>query len=96
MSEERILQNEALFQRPASPQPASLEEVAIEPFEVIRLALASTEAANQRFPGYRLARLIVARLDLDEADTGACPYRAPVSPVGQSRTSIHQAMRSLG
>jgi hypothetical protein len=41
-----------------------------EPLEVIRLSLASVEAARERFPGYRLMRLVAARLELDEADIG--------------------------
>lgn len=39
-----------------------------EPLEVIWLSLASVEAARERFPGYRLTRLVAARLELDEAD----------------------------
>jgi hypothetical protein len=36
----------------------------------IRLSLASVEAARDRFPGYRLTRLVGARLDLDEVNIG--------------------------
>lgn len=41
-----------------------------EPLDVIRLSLASVDAARDRFPGYRLTRLVGARLDLDEVDIG--------------------------
>lgn len=46
------------FSRPESPLP--------EPLEVIRLSLASVDAAHERFPGYRLTRLVAARLELKQ------------------------------
>lgn len=39
-----------------------------EPLQVIRLSLEAAEAARESFPGYRLTRLVVARLDLDETE----------------------------
>lgn len=39
-----------------------------EPLDVIRLSFASVDAARDRFPGYRLARLVAARPELDEDD----------------------------
>lgn len=52
----------------ATSQPAGLGCDLPEPLEIIRLSLASVEAARSRFPGYRLTRLVAARLELDEAD----------------------------
>lgn len=40
------------------------------PIVVIEEAIASPDVARDRFPGYRLTRLIADRLDLDEADIG--------------------------
>ena len=53
----------AVFVRAA----ASVETLA-EPLEVILSSLIAPASASLRFPGYRLTRLVGARLDLDEAD----------------------------
>jgi hypothetical protein len=58
------------FPHAAISQPACSHESLAEPLEVIRLSLASVDAARERFPGYRLTRLVGARLDLDEIDIG--------------------------
>ncbi|WP_318911059.1 hypothetical protein [Shinella zoogloeoides] len=52
----------------ANSQPTGPGGDLPEPLEVIQLSLASVEAARERFPGYRLTRLVAARLELDEAD----------------------------
>ncbi|KSV81716.1 hypothetical protein N183_14485 [Sinorhizobium sp. Sb3] len=39
-----------------------------EPLQVIRLSIDSVDAARRQFPGYRLTRLVGARLELDEKD----------------------------
>lgn len=39
-----------------------------EPLQVIRLSIDSVGAARAQFPGYRLTRLVTARLKLDEND----------------------------
>ena len=44
-----------------------------EPLALIALALESAEIAKQRFPDYRLTRLVSARLDLDETDISRIP-----------------------
>lgn len=46
----------------------SLSENLAEPLEIIRSSLESAGAARERFPGYRLTRLVGARLELDDAD----------------------------
>lgn len=38
------------------------------PLQLIKLALNDCEAAKERFPDYRLTRLVVARFDLNERD----------------------------
>jgi hypothetical protein len=43
------------------------------PLEVISLALRSVAAAKERFPDYRLTRLVSARLELDEPDVAKLP-----------------------
>jgi len=53
----------------ASKRPAdSPTEILAEPLEVIRLSLDAVGAARERFPGYRLTRLVSTRLELDDAD----------------------------
>ena len=39
-----------------------------EPLQVIRLSIDSADAARRQYPGYRLTRLVGARLELDEKD----------------------------
>ncbi len=39
-----------------------------EPLQVIRLSIDSVDAARRQYPGYRLTRLVGARLELDEKD----------------------------
>lgn len=39
-----------------------------EPLSLIELALHAPEAAKQRYPNYRLTRLVASRLELDDAD----------------------------
>jgi hypothetical protein len=46
----------------------SPHEGVAKPLEVIRLALISAGAAREQFPGYRLTRLVEARLELNEID----------------------------
>ena len=71
MSDGRFLRNGALGdQRAAISQAAGPHEGLPELLEVFRLSLASAEAAHDRFPGYRLTRLVGARLELDEVDIG--------------------------
>lgn len=71
MSDVRIIRSVALdARRAATSQPAGLHEGLAEPLEVIRLSLVSAEATRDRFPGYRLTRLVGARLDLDDVDIG--------------------------
>jgi hypothetical protein len=71
MSDMRFLRNGALGdQRARVPHSAGLHEDLPEPLEVIRQSLASVEAAHDCFPGYRLTRLVGARLELDEVDIG--------------------------
>lgn len=44
-----------------------------EPLDVIRLSLRSPQTARTRFAGYRLARLVGSRLELDEEDVALLP-----------------------
>ena len=41
-----------------------------EPLALIELAVRSAEAARERFPDYRLTRLVASRLELNDADIG--------------------------
>jgi hypothetical protein len=69
MSEMRIVENGALNPQRSNEQQLAARRVSMStPLVVIEEALASTDAARDRFPGYRLTRLIGDRLDLDEAD----------------------------
>lgn len=74
MSEIRSIAGDALDPPDiATPQSGHLQSVERseelpEPLEVIRIALQSVEAAHERFPGYRLTRLVGARLELSEFD----------------------------
>ncbi len=52
----------------ATSQPAGPGCDLPEPLEIIRLSLASVQVARSRFSGYRLTRLVAARLELDESD----------------------------
>lgn len=65
MPEVSIVHNGALaLQRPTSPSQGQMAEA----LEVVRLSLVSTKSARDAFPGYRLTRLVGARLELDEMD----------------------------
>lgn len=71
MSDVHTVRSGALdSRRSVTSQPATKSGSIAEPLEVIRLSLESTHAARERFPAYRLTRLVGARLDLDEADMG--------------------------
>ena len=71
MSDVRAFQSGALApQRATISQPRGSHGDLAEPLEVIRLSLASIDAARERFPGYRLTRLVGAQLELDEIDIG--------------------------
>src|SRR5690348_13417450 len=50
------------------PQPTRRNEDLPESLQLILLSLQSVEAAKERFPDYRLTRLVSARLELDERD----------------------------
>ncbi|TAM99012.1 MAG: hypothetical protein EPN45_16680 [Rhizobiaceae bacterium] len=69
MSDMRFLQNGALGdQRAGAQRPSNRHQHLPEPLDVVRLSLASVEAAREHFPGYRLTQLVGARLELDEVD----------------------------
>lgn len=71
MSGGRAFQSGVLgSQRVAISQPGGSHGDLAEPLEVIRLSLESADAARERFPNYRLTRLVEARLELDEIDVG--------------------------
>lgn len=83
-------QNGALdAQRAGISPPESLHENLPEPLEVIHLSLKSIQAAQERFPGYRLTRLVGSRLELDDADIGrlssilGVDFLQPVSSVSR-------------
>lgn len=83
-------QNGALHaQRAGISPPESLHENLPEPLDVIRLSLKSVEAARERFPGYRLTRLVGSRLELDDTDIGrlssilGVDFLQPVSSVSR-------------
>jgi hypothetical protein len=54
----------------AISQPTNAHGDLAEPLQVIRLSLESANAARERFSGYRLTRLVGARLELDDVDMG--------------------------
>lgn len=71
MSGGRAFQSGVLgSQRVAISQPSGSHGDLAEPLEVIRLSLESADAVRERFPNYRLTRLVEARLELDEIDVG--------------------------
>lgn len=71
-----------------------------EPLEVIRLSLESADVARERFPGYRLTRLVSACLELDDADMAHLSHILGVDlmgPVaGERRPFDHQLRHVIG
>ncbi len=69
MSHTRFLRNGTLVdQHTTISQSAGPHNDLPAPLEIIRLSLANVEAVRDRFPGYRLTRLVGARLELDGVD----------------------------
>lgn len=51
--------------QPSSPGTSATES---EAFALMRMALVSPQHAKERFPDFRLTRLVTARLDMDDTD----------------------------